>query len=187
LQLARDYGNDMLALGLTPQSILQNAQNSATPLKTFLHDLDQIGGYKEDPLRKKSNLLALVLNQRPEKFLSFGPNEAVPPVIDYHTMRGCLRMGLVEIVDDELKQKIEDRKIVTEEQEWAVRYACYLAVEDVVRISGKSLGAVDWFFFYYSRQHCPEMSEPVCEKCAVNAVCAHRKELFQPVIRTTYY
>lgn len=187
LRLARDYGRDMLALDKTPHSILESAQNSSTPLKTFLHELDQIGGYKEDPLRKKSNLLALVLNQRPEKFLSFGEGEAVPPVIDYHTMRGCLRMGLVEILDEHLKGKITARQIVTPDEEWAIRYACYIAVEEVVRVSGKSLGAVDWFFFAYSRQQCPEMSEPVCESCGVNRVCLHRKELFQPVIRTTYY
>ncbi len=186
-KMAVDYGRDMLATGKTPQGILALAKASSTPLKTFLHELDQIGGYKEDPLRKKSNLLALVLNQRPEAFLNFGEDESVPPVIDYHTMRSCLRMGLVEILDEKLKEKIEARKTVTEDEEWAIRYACYLAVEDVVRISGKSLRAVDWFFFYYSRQHCPEMTEPVCGQCAANEVCAHRKSLFQPVMRTTYY
>lgn len=186
-KMAVEYGRDMLAAGKTPQGILSLAKASSNPLKTFLHELDQIGGYKEDPLRKKSNLLALVLNQRPEAFLCFGEEESVPPVIDYHTMRSCLRMGLVEILDGKLKEKIEARKTVTEDEEWAIRFACYLAVEDVVKISGKSLGAVDWFFFYYSRQHCPEMTEPVCGQCAANEVCAHRKSLFQPVIRTTYY
>ena len=102
-------------------------------------------------------------------------------------MRGCLRMGLVEILDESLKEKIQRRQIVNADEEWAIRYACYLAVEDVVRISGKSLGAVDWFFFAYSRQRCPEMSEPECAKCAVDDVCLHRKDLFQPVLRTTYY
>lgn len=185
--MARRYGMDMTAAGKTPAGILEAARASSTPLKTFLSELDKIGGYKEDPLRKKSNLLALVLNQRPEVYLSFGEGEEVQPVIDYHTMRGCLRMGLVELVDEKLRQIIEDRAIVTEEEEWAIRYACYLAVQEVVKYSDKSMGAVDWFFFYYSRQRCPEMTEPVCAECAVDAICAHRKELFQPVIRTTYY
>jgi hypothetical protein len=115
----------------TPQSILACARQSETPLKTFIQELDKIGGYKEDPLRKKSNLLALVLNQRPEKFLDFAEGEAVPPVIDYHTMRGCLRMGLVDILDEALRVKIENREIISEAEEWAIRYASYLAVEDV--------------------------------------------------------
>ena len=187
LEMAQRYGREMMATGKTPLQIVDRARSSETPLKTFISELDQIGGYKEDPLRKKSNLLALVLNQRPERFLSFGKGEEVPPVIDYHTMRGCLRMGLVEILDESLKEKIQRRQIVSADEEWAIRYACYLAVEDVVRISGKSLGAVDWFFFAYSRQRCPEMSEPECVKCAVDGVCLHRKNLFQPVLRTTYY
>ena len=187
LEMAQRYGREMMATGKTPLQIVDRARSSETPLKTFISELDQIGGYKEDPLRKKSNLLALVLNQRPERFLSFGKGEEVPPVIDYHTMRGCLRMGLVEILDESLKEKIQRRLIVSADEEWAIRYACYLAVEDVVRISGKSLGAVDWFFFAYSRQRCPEMSEPECVKCAVDGVCLHRKNLFQPVLRTTYY
>jgi hypothetical protein len=45
---------------------------------------------------------------------------------------------------------------------------------------------VDWFFFN-SRRRCPEMTEPICEHCQVDPICAHRKELFQPVIRTTFY
>jgi hypothetical protein len=48
------------------------------------------------------------------------------------------------------------------------------------------MGAVDWFFFN-SRKRCPEMMEPVCGDCQVDPVCAHRKELFQPVLRTTFY
>jgi hypothetical protein len=31
------------------------------------------------------------------------------------------------------------------------------------------------------------MTEPECWHCEVDPVCAHRKELFQPVIRTTFY
>jgi hypothetical protein len=31
------------------------------------------------------------------------------------------------------------------------------------------------------------MTEPECGECPVDVVCAHRKELFQPVIRTTFY
>ncbi|MCK5275097.1 MAG: hypothetical protein KAR37_10655, partial [Alphaproteobacteria bacterium] len=70
--------------------------------------------------------------------------------------------------------------------EWAVRATAHAAVEEVVAASGKSMGAVDWFFFQ-ARKRCPEMSKPHCEMCAVDSACAHRKELFQPVRRTTYY
>ena len=186
LELAQRYGRDMLALHLTPQTVLQKAQASATPLRTLISILDTIGGYKEDLLRKKSGLLALILNQRPESFLSFGKNEQVAPVIDYHLMRSCLRVGLIDILDEELKKKLEDRQVISPDEEWAVRYTAYRAIEEVVALSGKSTGAVDWFFFG-ARKRCPEMSAPECHVCQIDSVCAHRKELFQPVLRTSFY
>ena len=186
VELCQQYGQDMLTLGLTPNQIVDNAQSSSNPLKTLIFYLDQISGYKEDPLRKKSNLLALILNQRPERFLQFGVNEQVPPIIDYHVIRSCLRMGLIEITDKKLKQDILDRRILTSDQEWAIRHTAHLAFEKLVEMSGKSLGAVDIFFFE-ARKRCPEMTIPECEKCSVELVCAQKKELFQPVYRTTFY
>ena len=186
LEQARHYGRDMIALQLTPQVVLDKALASAQPLQTFMVTLDQIGGYKEDPLRKKSSLLAMILNQRPENFLPLRDDEQVEPVIDYHALRSCLRIGLIDVIDDELRSKLTNRQIVSPAEEWAVRYPAYLAIEQVTALSGKSTGAVDWFFFG-ARKYCPEMSEPECRFCQLDPVCAHRKELFQPVLRTTFY
>jgi hypothetical protein len=186
LEQAHHYGRDMLALQLTPQAVLQNALASAQPLQTFLVLLDQIGGYKEDPLRKKSGLLAMILNQRPETFLPLRNDEQIPPVIDYHALRSCLRVGLIDVINEELTNKLHNRQIVSPAEEWAVRYPAYLAFEQVVALSGKSTGAVDEFFFG-ARKRCPEMSEPECQLCQLDPVCAHRKELFQPVLRTSFY
>ena len=182
---ARNYGKDMLALGLTPSTILEAANASATPMATLLQQLDHIGGYKEDPLRKKSALLAIMLQQRPESFLLSRGGDA-PPIVDYHVMRSCLRIGLLDVRDDDLRSKLEGRTLLSADDERAVRYVAYLAVEQLLQKSGKSLGAVDWFLFQ-ARQRCPEMSEPDCGACVVDAICAHRKELFQPVLRTSFY
>jgi hypothetical protein len=185
LAMARQYGRDMLALGLTPQSMMEKVNASTSPLRTLFQLLDHIGGYKEDPLRKKAGLLAIILQQRPEAFLTNGKDE-VPPVVDYHVMRSCLRMGLVDVVGGKLAAKLAGRELLSEAEEWAVRAGAHAAVEQVVAKSGKSMGAVDWFFFQ-ARKRCPEMSMPHCEMCAVDSACTHRKELFQPVRRTTYY
>jgi len=186
LEMANAYGRDMLALRLTPEVVLQQAGASPTPLRTLISILDKIGGYKEDPLRKKSGLLALILNQRPEAFLTFADGEQVEPVIDYHLMRSCLRVGLVDILDADLKTKITNRELISPADEWAIRLTAYRAIEQVVELSGKSTGAVDWFFFG-ARKRCPEMTDPECSLCQIDSVCAHRKELFQPVLRTTFY
>ena len=213
VELAQAYGRDMQALGWTPQSIIDTANASAQPRQAFLSLLDHVGGYKEDPLRKKSMLLALILEQRPERFLQStasalratqersnlpinvesassqadaSRNDVEPPVIDYHLMRSCLRTGLIEISDADLRRKIIGREELSAGDEWAVRRAAYQAIQQVQSLSGRSMGAVDWFFFN-ARRRCPEMTEPDCANCVIDAVCAHRKELFQPVIRTTFY
>ena len=186
LEQANSYGHDMLALDLTPQSVLDKALASPQPLQTFLLLLDRIGGYKEEPLRKKSSLLAMILNQRPERFLLLRNDEQVAPVIDYHALRSCLRVGLIDVIDAELHDKLTNRQIISPAEEWAVRYPAYRAIEQVIALSGKSTGAVDEFFFG-ARKRCPEMSEPECQFCQIDPVCAHRKELFQPVLRTSFY
>jgi sugar/nucleoside kinase (ribokinase family) len=186
LEQAHAYGRDMLALGLRPEDVLRNARGSSHPLRTFLSQLDRVGGYKEDPLRKKSGLLALILSQRPERFLAFGDDEDVDPVIDYHLMRSCLRTGLIDVHDGTLRAALNARQVIGAPEEWVVRLAAYRAIQQVVKASGKSLGAVDWFFFG-ARRRCPEMSVPVCAQCPVDPVCAHRVGLFQPVHRTAFY
>ena len=186
LEESRRYGKDMLALGLTPNYIIENVIKSANPLQTFIKILDNVGGYKEDPLRKKSGLLALILNQRPEQFLTIQEHEQVDPVIDYHAMRLCLRVGLINVLDEKLSVKLIDRNIVSPSEEWAVRYAAYRAREQIVELSGKSEGAVDYFFFN-ARNSCPEMTEPICEFCPIDPICNHLKNMFQPVLRTTFY
>ena len=184
LAQAKQYGHDMLALKLTPQIILDQVQESASPLRSFFELLDKIGGYKEDPLRKKSGLLAFILEQRPEEFLTF--EREITPVVDYHAMRACLRIGLVEIQDPELRRKIIGRRVILPAEEAAIRFAAYMAIEQVASLSGKSMGAVDWFFFN-SRKRCPEMTDPECQNCQVDSICAHDKDLFQPILRTSFY
>jgi len=185
LSLARRYGQDMLALRLTPQILLARANESSSPMTSVLRQLDQVGGYKEDPLRKKSALLAIILQQRPEQFLA-GSGFDAPPIIDYHIMRSCLRTGLIEVRDTQLENRLIGRELLSGSDESAVRLAAYSAIEELVERSGKSMGAIDWFFFQ-ARRRCPEMTEPLCSQCAVDPVCAHRKSLFQPVRRTSFY
>lgn len=186
LEQARAYGRDMGALGWTPAAIVDGANAAPLPLGAFLERLDHVGGYKEDPLRKKSALLATILRQRPERLLRSEPTEIAPPIVDYHVQRSCLRIGLVVIRDAALRDRLVARQALASADEQAVRYACATAVRKLERLSGRSMGAVDYLLFT-ARERCPEMSEPECARCALDPVCAHDKALFQPVLRTTFY
>jgi ribokinase len=185
-RLARSYGADLTALASSPAELVAEANEGERPIATLLALLDHVGGYKEDPLRKKSALLALVLRQRPERFLRSRDGDDVPPIVDYHIQRSCLRVGLVRVNDSELEDRLSARRILSREDEGSVREACYRAVAAVQKASGRSMAAVDWFFFQ-NRRRCPEMTDPDCPNCDIESVCARRKELFQPVLRTTFY
>lgn len=53
VDMAQAYGKTMLELGWTPKSIIDDVKQSELPLKRFFELIDRIGGYREDPLRKK--------------------------------------------------------------------------------------------------------------------------------------
>jgi sugar/nucleoside kinase (ribokinase family) len=183
---AVEYGRDMRALGWAPADIVDRASESAVPVTRMLSLLDHVAGYKEDPWRKKAALLAAILTQRPERFLIPGTSEDVPPIVDYHCQRSCLRLGLVRITDARLRRRLAGRQVVEPHEEEDVRAACHEAVAGIRRSSGRPMGAVDWFIFQ-NRRRCPEMTEPDCAICPADPVCAHEKDLFQPVMRTAAY
>ncbi len=186
LRLARGYGRDLEELDLAPESILERSLRSDRPLETLLDYLRKLSGYREDPWGKKRNFLALILAARPERFLPLRLELKNYPIVDYHIQRGALRTGMVEVGDRGLLEKLENRRILSSEEEGAVREAVFKAFLDLLGRTEKGLGEVDQFFFQF-RKNCPEMEEPRCDGCLIRGVCARRTELFQPVFRTTYY
>lgn len=185
-ELIRLYADWFITRDLQPADLLHEANAATRPLHTFLTLVGQVPGYAEDPLRKKLMLLAVILENRPEHFLQVSDPESAVPIIDYHLQRSALRTGLVTVTDANLQQKLIRRQEVSTSEEQAIRMATYTAIERLVQESGLSVAAVDYFFFT-NRTRCPEMTEPACAECPVQSICAQRKELFQPIFRTTAY
>jgi sugar/nucleoside kinase (ribokinase family) len=184
--LCRSFGDTMTAIGVSAADIVTAAASSPRPYRSLLRLLDHVGGYREDPWRKKAALLGLVLRQRPEHFLPDAPDDDAPPIVDYHVQRTALRTGMVAVVDSTLRTAIAARRVIAAADEEAVRAATFVALQLLRDLSGRPMGAVDWFLFQM-RHRCPEMSEPDCERCPAVGACARRVELFQPVFRTTAY
>jgi sugar/nucleoside kinase (ribokinase family) len=184
--LANAYGRTLADLGTSSADLVAVAATSARPMRALLTLLDHVGGYREDPLRKKSALLGVILRQRPERVLPAASDDDAPPIVDYHVQRSCLRTGAVVIDDDDLLARIVERRVLDPRDEWAVRRATSEAVAELSARSGRDMGAVDWFLFAM-RHRCPEALAPDCAACPADPACAHRVELFQPVLRTTAY
>ncbi len=168
-------------------AILAEANRADRPAAALLQRLANLPGYGEDPLAKKANLLAIILANRPERFLDVRDPESITPIVDYHLMRSCLRTGCVEILDDDLRRRVERRGWVDEAEEEEIRAACYDAIQSLVEESGLTQAAVDGFFFSNARKVCVEVEDPRCGECVAAEACAQRTALFQPVIRTTAY
>ena len=186
LDLIHQYIDWFVEHESTPQALVDEANASDGVLATFLELVGRVPGYREDPMRKKLMLLAVILENRPEGFLRVNDPEAAVPIIDYHLQRSALRTGLVQVEDEALRERLLARAEVSGSDEQAIRQATYQAIEALVEQSGLSVAAVDYFFFT-NRTRCPEMTAPQCEACPVNDICAHETELFQPVYRTTAY
>jgi endonuclease III len=126
------------------------------------------------------------LGARPERFL--GPAPEVPgAIVDYHLMRGCLRTGLVVVVDPDLEERMRARKWVDGEEEAAVRSACSEALDALEVASGRTVGEIDAFFFGNGRRACTQVEDPSCGECALRSACAQDTGMFQPIFRTTAY
>jgi sugar/nucleoside kinase (ribokinase family) len=188
VDLLRAYGRSLVELGLGADGLLRVASAAPQPMRALLTLLDHVGGYREDPLRKKAALLGVILRQRPERFLPRpeGVDDDAPPIVDYHVQRSCLRTGIVTVEDAGLRSAIAGRRVLPAPDEAAVRRASFEAVAMLSERSGRDMGTVDWFLFAM-RHRCPEATDPVCAECPADPVCAHRVELFQPVFRTTAY
>lgn len=186
VELANAYGRSLTAIGMTPAELVATAAATAHPMRSLLRLLDHVGGYREDPYRKKSALLGVILRQRPEAFLPAADHDDAPPIVDYHVQRTGLRTGIVAVHDRQLRARIVDRQVLKVDEEDAIRRATFDAVRGLAAASGRPMGAVDWFLFQM-RHRCPEMTAPRCAECPAEPACVQAVELFQPVLRTTAY
>ena len=183
--LHQAHGRAMLETSYT--SILEGVNAADHPGAALLEQLRTQPGYMGDPLRKKANLLLLVLSRRPEGFVDLKDPQSVEPIVDYHLMRGCLRTGCVKILDPDLRRRLEARAWVDAPEELSIRQACGRAIQGLVDQSGTSVAVVDGFFFINGRRLCLETAPPRCTQCPLEASCAQATALFQPVYRTTAY
>ncbi|MCB0955505.1 MAG: carbohydrate kinase family protein [Ilumatobacter sp.] len=184
--LARAYGQSLLEIGMSAGDLVAAAAEHDRPMHALLRLLDHVGGYREDPLRKKAALLGVILRQRPEGCLPAAEGDDAPPIVDYHVQRTSLRTGIVTVDDADLRHRLESRTVLAAADEQAVRRAAWAAVAALSARSGKDMGTVDWFLFQM-RHRCPEMTEPRCAECPALGACHQRTGLFQPVHRTTFY
>lgn len=135
--------------------------------------------------------------------------ENLIPIMDYHMQRVLLRMGCVEILDEQLKVELIAHEPQLSDEE--IRKACIEAVEIIANFSGHSIISINDFFWPLGRSCCNEntlCSNSVCLKtpctfdlmvdvknhdhCFFEDVCKGSKDeayrdLWEPIVDTHYY
>ena len=160
-----------------------------------------------DPLRKKITFLLKLLEEA--GIMTILDPENIVPIMDYHMQRVLLRMGCVEIEDEALHYKLENRYPLADDVQ--IRKTCIDAFSLIASNSGHPVTKLNDFFWSLGRSCCnekPLCQEGYCEKepctffeivdieehttCFFMSCCkGYSNEkyrcLWQPMVETNYY
>ena len=162
--LIRDLGERMLSRSWDRAAQIYDACRGriASGNPNLLSSLAQFRAY-DDPVRKKS-FFFLELMQNAGLWKYVDPENLGAPV-DYHEVRGHLRIGTVEILDGELLSKIKEGEEVTPEQDVSIRQAVFQALMLVSEYSGlRNPGQLHYLFWNVFRSCCTR-EDPHCDAC----------------------
>lgn len=116
--------------------------------------LELLSGFRayDDPVRKKSLFfLSLMQNHGLWKFVD--PENLGPPV-DYHEVRGHLRIGTVRVLDPDLRARLYRGGEVSQVEDVAIRSSVYQAIMLLSRRSGLGPSRLHYLFWNVFRSVC---------------------------------
>ncbi len=197
----KHFNNNITDLLMQSNGFLYN--DKKTGFYEFLSTLKVFS----DPQRKKiSFLLKLLIDAG---LIKINDPENLIPIMDYHMQRVLLRMGCIEVVDEQLKNDLKARKTLNSDNE--IRKACIEAMRIISRISGYDVLKMNDLFWPLGRSCCNETTlcrTGKCEKspcsllaaiefekhnsCIFENVCLAGSDdeylkYWQPVVETHFY
>jgi hypothetical protein len=157
--LIRDLGDRLLALGHNHLHDLHTAAQGR--INELLPLLATFQAYR-DPVKKKALfLLALMQNSR---LWTYADADQLGPPVDYHEVRGHLRLGTVRIANRDLEAKIRSGTEVTPEEDIAIRQAVSEAIVTISRNIGVTPSQMHYLFWNVFRTCC-KRTEQHCAGC----------------------
>jgi hypothetical protein len=124
--------------------------------------LSQFRAYR-DPVRKKLYFF-LALMQNTGVWVYVDPDQLGAPV-DYHEVRGHLRIGSVEVYDADLRSKLLQGTEVTAEQDVSIRQAVHEALMFLSECSGMRNPSQLHYLFWNVFRSCCTRENPHCYSC----------------------
>jgi hypothetical protein len=171
--LIRDLGNVMSRQGWsTPQDVFQLCRGRvATGNPNLLEELSRFRAY-DDPVRKKSIFfLSLMKNSNT---WTYSDDELLGAPVDYHEMRGHLRIGTVVVRDKLLLDKLSRGQAVTAAEDLALRGAVYDAIILLSELTGLRNPSQLHYLFWNVYRACCKRDETHCHDCPTSCTLPER-------------
>lgn len=153
-ELWRDMGLRMRSHGWqSADQIYQYCRGAvATECPNLLDTLGQFRAYN-DPVRKKAVLLLAIMKN--SGLWHYPDGKALGPPVDYHEVRGHLRLQTVCITDPDLLEKVRTGTTVTADEDVAIRRGVYDAIMLISERSGlRNPSQLHYLFWNLFRSIC---------------------------------
>jgi integrase len=158
--LLRDLGLRLLDDGVVnAESLYERSDHRvASEDPNLLALLGRYHAYR-DPVRKKS--LFFLSLMRNHGLWVYRDDQLLGPPVDYHEVRGRLRIGTVRLVDPALLTQVRACQPVTQEQDIVIRQAVYGAIMLMAQAAGLSPSRLHYLFWQVFRTICTRLN-PAC-------------------------
>lgn len=163
--LVRDLGSIMLRNNWKwiEESYRLCEARVATGQPNLIASLSQFKAYR-DPVKKKSYFfLSLMRNAGSWRYAD---EELLGPPVDYHEVRGHLRLGTVVINDESLRQKLFGGSPVTEGEDIAIRQAVHDAIMRISELTELRNPSQLHYLFWNIFRSCCSRESPHCDGCS---------------------
>ena len=159
--LIRDIGSVMSGEGWTSLRDLYrlSCQKALSGGNAFFVSLERFRAYR-DPVRKKSLYLVALLQACCHWAFLDAPE--LPAPVDYHEVRGHLRLGTVCVHSQELLRKIREYLPVTDEEDVAIRSAVQQAISRIADCLGSADATTLHYLFWNLFRNVCRRTTPQC-------------------------
>jgi hypothetical protein len=129
----------------------------------FLEFLRSLEAYSDPVMKKSQFFLSIAVD---ECGWRVADPERLVPVVDYHELRGHLRIGTVRVVDHHLAEKIRLGIVVTDEEDVELRSRVQEVIEAAAEEGGTTPAALHYLVWNVIRNCCPrDPSRTHCSAC----------------------
>lgn len=162
--LIQDLGQQMLHRAWDCADDLYAASKGriAGARTTLLNLLSQFRAYN-DPVHKKSFFFLSVMHNT--GLWNYADPDQLGAPVDYHEVRGHLRIGTVDICDPLLRSKLNEGKEVTPEEDISIRKAVFNAVMTISECSGLRNPSQLHYMFWNIFRSCCSRDNTHCHGC----------------------